>query len=137
MQSGLNVVSISHQTGKPNNRLGWWFAENQVGTAFKPHAILKRLPFAPTLEPLWFRIVREPMRLPVEGLDPQGVIAAGEGKDSAGLYLSVDRTVSGGCHVRLTGLDVLTDTPEGTALLDGILDYLEKKDQGLETEGGK
>jgi len=123
-QSGRNVVSLSNQTGEPNNRLGWWFAGKQVGTAFKPHAIFKHLPFEPFLSPLFFRIVKEPMRLPVEGLSPSDVIAAGEGKDHAGLYLSESRTVSGGRHVRISGLDVLTDTPEGTALLDGVLDRL-------------
>ncbi len=60
----------------------------------------------------------------VEDLKPGEVVAAGECKDSAGLYLSDGLTVAGGRHVRVTGLDVLSDTPEGTALLDGILDYL-------------
>ena len=126
MQSGKNVVSLSGQSGKPNNRLGWWFAENQVGTAFKPHAILRYLPEESFLSPLLFRIVREPVQMPVEGLAEQDVIAAGEGKSHVGLYLSAGRTVSGGRHVRISGLDVLSDTPEGTALLDGVLDYLDK-----------
>ena len=122
LQSGANVVSLSNQTGEPNNRLGWWFAGGQIGTAFKPHAIFKFLPFEPSLSPLFFRIVKNPMRLPVEGLSTSDVIAAGEGKDYAGLYLSEGRTVSGGRHIRISGLDVLSDTPEGTALLDGVLE---------------
>ena len=122
LQSGVNVVSLANQTGEPNNRLGWWFAGGQVGTAFKPHAILKYLPFEPSLSPLFFRIVKEPTQLPVEGLSALDVIAAGEGKDYAGLYLSESKTVSGGRHIRISGLDVLSDTPEGTALLDGVLD---------------
>ena len=124
LQSGVNVVSLANQTGEPNNRLGWWFAGGQVGTEFKPHAILKYLPFEPSLSPLFFRIVKEPMRLPIEGLFPSDIIAAGEGKDYAGLYLSGSQTVSGGRHIRISGLDVLSDTPEGTALLDGVLDHL-------------
>ena len=118
LQTGRNVVSLSNQAGNPNNRLGWWFAAGQVGTAF--------LPYEPFLSPLLFRIVKEPTRLPVEGLSPENIIAVGEGKDHAGLYLSEGPTVSGGRHVRISGLDVLSATLEGTALLDGALDYLNK-----------
>ena len=124
LRSGVHVVSISNQTGVPNNRLGWWFAANQVGMAFKRHPMLARLPFEPFLSPLLFRIVKDPARLPIESLEQGEVIVAGEGKDFVGLYLSDGRTSAGGRHVRVTGLDVLSDTPEGTALLDGILDYL-------------
>ena len=37
---------------------------------------------------------------------------------------AIFQCLAGGRHVRVTGIDVLSDTPEGTALLDGILDYL-------------
>ena len=55
---------------------------------------------------------------------PLLVRAKNRGKDFVGLYLSDGRTSAGGRHVRVTGMDVLSDTPAGTALLDGILDYL-------------
>lgn len=124
-QTGKNVISLSGQSGERNNRLGWWFAGDQVGTAFKPHSVLRHVPYEPSLTPLFFRIVRRPIQLPIEGLDPKDVIAAGEGKDHAGLYLSEGRVVGGGRHIRISGLDVLSDTPEGTAVLDGALDCME------------
>lgn len=118
-------VSLSSQSGERNNRLGWWFAGDQVGTAFKPHPVLRHVPYEPSLSALFFRIVRKPIRLPIEGLGPKDVIAAGEGKDLAGLYLSEGMAIGGGRHIRISGLDVLSDTPEGTAILDGALDCME------------
>lgn len=96
-----------------------------VGTAFKPHPVLRHVPYEPSLSALFFRIVRTPIQLPIEGLDPKDVIAAGEGRDHAGLYLSDGMTIGGGRHIRISGLDVLSDTPEGTAVLDGALDCME------------
>ncbi len=122
----MHVISISGQTGKPNCTLGWWFAKDQVGVAFKPHPFLKRLPYEPTLTPMLFRIVRAPAKLPIEGLEPGEVVAAGEGGSYAGLYLADGRTAAGFRHVHLSGLDVLSSTPEGTSLLDGILEELLK-----------
>ena len=121
-----HVISLSNQEGASNNKLGWWFTKDQVGAAFKPHAFLKNLPYEPTLTPLLFRIVKTPAKLPIEGLAPEEIIAAGEGADYAGMYLADRRTVAGMRHVHIAGLDLLSDTPEGTALLDGILDELVK-----------
>ena len=71
-----------------------------------------------------FRIVKTPAKMPIEGIDPEEVIVAGEGIDYVGAYLADGRTTAGFRHVHVAGLDILSDTPEGTALLDGILDEL-------------
>ena len=120
----VHVISLSNQRGRPNNKLGWWFTKDQVGVAFKPHAFLKNLPYEPMLTPLLFRIIKTPTKLPIEGLAPEEIIAAGEGADYVGLYLADSRTVAGMRHVHVSGLDLLSNTPEGTMLLDGILEEL-------------
>ena len=124
IRANMHVIALSNQSGKPNNKLGWWFTKNQTGAAFKPHPFLRRLPYEPSLTPLLFRIVKTPAKLPIEDLHADEIIAAGEGGDYAGMYLADSRTVTEFRRVHVAGLDVLSNTPEGTALLDGILETL-------------
>ena len=122
---GRRVLTISGGDGKPNVSLGWWSMGRQVGTALsKTSAALAGLPHEGVMTPLLFRIVREgALPLSRRELDVSTPVIVGEGKDDCYLYLGEVKCV-GGRHIAAFGLDLLGGTPEGTALLDGILDAL-------------
>ena len=122
---GQRVLTVSGGDGKPNVSLGWWSMGNQVGTALaKGSSALAGLPHEGALTPLLFRIVKEGAH-PLSAGDLKLVepLIVGEGREDCYLYLG--EVASGnGRHIAAFGLDILSGTPEGTALLDGIVDAL-------------
>lgn len=125
LASGKRVLSVSGGDGKPNVSLGWWSMGNQVGTALSRKCrALNGLPHDGVLNPLLFRIVKEGA-YPLSSGDVTLVepMIVGEGRNDCYLYLGEIRTERGR-HVASFGLDLLSGTPEGTAILDGIIDSL-------------
>ena len=123
-KQGRQLVTLANQTTPSNVTPGWWWIGKQVGTAVVRHPILGDFPYEPYLSPLLFRILKEGTPLPVAGVRADELVIAGEGFDSCCLYLSDSVTATGAHHVRISGIDVLSDTPEGAALLDAVLTYL-------------
>jgi len=122
LETGKRVIVIHGTEGAPNVKLGWWTMGNQVGTAFARHPALGELPHAGHLSPLFFRILKKGRALPLEGMRADSMFAVGEGRDAFYLYLG--EGVCGKGRVLLSyGLDVLSGTPEGTCLLDGMIRY--------------
>ena len=124
---GQRVLTISGGDGKPNVSLGWWSMGNQVGTALaKGHPALAGLPHEGALTPLLFRVVKEGAyelsRKELRALSPAIV---GEGKKDCYLYLG-EIKADNGRHMAAFGLDLLSGTPEGTAILDGVIDDLRR-----------
>ena len=64
--------------------------------------------------------------MPVEGFEEMDLVMVGEGADACFLYLADSHRSDGVRRVLVAGLDVLSDTAEGSALLDGILDEIVK-----------
>ena len=120
---GQKVIALSGCSGAPNVKLGWWWMGSQVGTAFRRHPALDGLPHQGALNELFFRIMKEGRKLPYSGLSKDDMIAVGEGGDACYLYLA-QANVGRGRLLMSFGLDVLGDTREGAALLDGMLDYV-------------
>ena len=124
---GQRVLTISGGDGKPNVSLGWWSMGNQVGTALaKGSPALAGLPHEGALTPLLFRIVKEGAHpLSSKDLKLTTPLIVGEGRKDCYLYLG--EVASGkGRHLASFGLDLLSGTPEGTALLDGLVDELRR-----------
>lgn len=128
LKAGVNVVALSNQLGEPNIHLGWWCAGEQVGTAFKRSEIFRHLPFEPYLCPLYFRIMKVGTRFPRANstswdfdVRADELVAVGESATEAYYYLTDRRLPNGRRYVRISGLDVVSDTPEGTAILDGVI----------------
>ena len=120
---GKNVLTVSGWDGKPNVSLGWWSMGNQVGTALaKGHPALAGLPHEGALTPLLFRVVKEgALALSRKELMVASPIIVGEGKKDCFLYLG-EIKVDQGRHMASFGLDILSGTPEGTSILDGLID---------------
>jgi hypothetical protein len=122
LAAGRRVMLVGGAEGKPNVSLGWWNMGNQVGTAFARHPALGDFPHDGTLSPLSFRIVKSGRPLPLSGVLPDEMIVVGEGGQNYFLYAAEARMGPG--RLLLTfGLDVLSGTPEGTCLLDGLIRY--------------
>ncbi|MGI5868285.1 MAG: glycoside hydrolase family 2 TIM barrel-domain containing protein [Kiritimatiellia bacterium] len=119
---GQRVLAIDKTTGVPNIRLGWWWLGPQVGSALVDSPVFGALPHEGHLSPLLFRVVKLGLPLPVEGLLPQDVFMVDEGGKDFRLHLA-QATCGKGSVLVCHGLDVLSGTPEGTALLDGLVDY--------------
>ena len=123
LAAGKRVILINGATGKPNISLGWWWMENQVGTAFAKHAALGELPHEGYLSPLVFRIMKEGLPLPLAGLRPDEMMIVGEGREQFFLYAG-EAQIDKGRVLMTFGLDLLSGTPEGTCLLDGMIRYV-------------
>ena len=127
LAAGRRVIVLSGQTGEPNYALGWWWIGKQVGTAIVKHPVLGDFPTGDYLSPLYFRIIKTGTELPVCGLKEDDLVIAGEGGKGFYLYLSEEKLGNGARRVRISGLDVLSETPEGVSLLDNAVRYLLRK----------
>lgn len=121
LSDGKKVIALANQTGEANILLGWWLIGSQAGTAFLDHPLLAGLPHEPYLCPLHFRMMKQGLKLPVEGVSEKDLVVVGEGGNACYLYLSETRKPNGAVLVIVAGLDVTSPTPEGQALLDGIV----------------
>jgi len=122
LTAGKSVLLVSGASGKPNASLGWWWMGNQVGTVFARHPALGDFPHDGTLSPLAFRILKQGRPLPFAGLRSDDMVVVGEGGNGFFLYAGMARCDKG--RVLMTfGLDLLSGTPEGTCLLDGMIRY--------------
>ena len=119
---GQKVITLRGMDGKANVSLGWWWFGSQVGTAFAKHPALGALPHEGYLSPLLFRVLKQGLPLPYKGLDRRDMIAVGEGGDACYVYLAQAKSGKGKVLMDF-GLDVLSDTPEGTSVLDGLVAY--------------
>lgn len=122
---GKNLITVTGADGKSNCELGWWTMGRQVGTAIADHPVLGDFPHEGYLSPLMFRILKEGTDLSVaSGVASEDYAIVGEGRDSCYLYLAAGRGKGGCGYVAFSGIDVLSDTPEGAALLDEAISYL-------------
>ena len=120
---GQRVIMLTGLGGKPNVKLGWWWMGRQVGTAIADHPALAALPHEGCLTPLFFRLVLDTGKyLPYAGLSQDDMLIVGEGGDKCFLYLA-QANVGRGRAVMGFGLNLLGDTPEAAALMDGLIDY--------------
>ena len=124
LAAGKSVVSLANQTGRPDIFLGWWWMGDQMGAALKESPLLRHLPSDRFFGPLFFRIGKTGLKMPVEGFGEKDLVMVGEGAEACFLYLAEARQPNGARRVLVAGLDVLSDTAEGTAILDGALDSL-------------
>jgi len=121
---GKRAIMIGPADGEPNIKLGWWSLGDQIGTAFAKHPVFGDFPHSGCLSPLWFRLIKRGIPLPI---DPQfgqfEYFAVGEGQKEYFTYIC-KRTGNNGENVLITrGVDLLADTPEGIWLLDQMITY--------------
>ena len=117
---GQRTIQLDGCGGQPNVKLGWWWMGSQVGMALREHPVFGTFPHGGVLDELLFRIVKKGRRLPVSGVEKDGLYAVGEGGSDCYLYLGERKADKA---LLVFGLDVLSDTPEGAALLDALIDY--------------
>lgn len=122
LAAGRRVLLIGGARGAANVSLGWWAMGAQVGTAFAAHPALAGFPDQGVLSPLSFRLLKQGLQLPLDGLQPADMFIVGEGRDSFYLYAGQAR-VGPGRALLAFGLDLLSATPEGACLLDSLVDY--------------
>jgi len=121
LAAGKNLVTVDNADTPANVRLGWWDIGKQCGTAVRESPLLAGLPYEPQLTPLLMRIFRVGTVMPVAPFGSDDAVIVCEGGTECRLHLAERRLPNGARHVFLSGLDVVADTPEGTALLDGVL----------------
>ena len=104
--------------------LGWWWMGSQMGSVLENHPSLALLPHSGVFDQLLFRIGREGVPLPSSGIAEKDLVMYGEGGEKCYAYLAVRRQQGGVTGYSISGLDILTDTPEGNAVLDGVISWL-------------
>ena len=122
LKAGRRVVAVGAAKGVPNVKLGWWWMGTQVGTALLDHPVFAGLPHEGYLSPLLFRIVGVGLPLRGAGREVKDLLMVGEGGQDCFAYVALRRSDKG-LAVESFGLDLLSGKPEGTALLDGMIDY--------------
>ena len=125
---GCRVVAIGKAEGVPNVKLGWWRMGKQVGTALLKHPVFGDLPHEGFLSPLLFRIIGNGRRLFGSGIAEKDLFMVGEGREDCFAYLA-RRRVGDGVAVESFGLDLLSGKPEGTAILDGMINFAREMDE--------
>ena len=126
LKAGRRVVAVGAAKGVPNVKLGWWWMGTQVGTALVDHPVFAGLPHEGYLSPLLFRIVGVGLPLRGAGRDVKDLLMVGEGGQDCFAYVALRRGGKG-LAVESFGLDLLSGKPEGTVLLDGMIDYAAKR----------
>ena len=124
LAAGKKVVSLANQTGARDIFLGWWWMGRQMGGTISAHSSLRRVPHEGFLSPLFFRIGKTGLKLPIDGIGKDDLIMVGEGAEACFLYLAKSGGANGSVRFVVAGLDVLSDTPEGDALIQGIVEDL-------------
>ncbi len=110
--------------GEPNVRLGWWSLGDQIGTAFARHPVFGDFPHDGKLSPLWFRLIKRGLPLPIAPeFGEFQHFAVGEGQKQYFSYICHKEGPDGQRLLITQGVDLLADTPEGTFLLDAMIDY--------------
>jgi hypothetical protein len=136
-QKGTRGIMIGPADGEPNVKLGWWWLGNQVGTAFARHPVFGDFPHDGKLSPLWFRLIKRGLPLPI---DPKfgefRHFAVGEGQTQYFSYICQKKGRDGHRLLITRGVDLLADTPEGAYLLDAMIDYA-RSDAFVASQDGK
>lgn len=126
IEEGKRGIMIGPAEGEPNIRLGWWSLGDQIGTAFAEHPVFGDFPQDGALSPLWFRLIKRGLPLPLEeGLGDVELLAVGEGQQEYFMYMAEARGSGKGSYVMTHGIDLLADTPEGNYLLDQMIAYVQ------------
>jgi len=79
LAAGKHVVALANQKTRQNITLGWWYMTEQMGAALVDHPAVAGLPHDGLFEPLFFRIGKEGLPLPVKGFAKDDFIMVGEG----------------------------------------------------------
>ena len=121
LADGRRVVAVGKIGEERNVRLGWWWMRDQIGTALLKHPVFGDLPHEGVLSPLLFRIVGKGFPLIGGRRDENDLFMVGEGGSDCYTYLARRRKGKGVVYESF-GLDLLSGKPEGTAILDGMID---------------
>lgn len=124
IRKGNRGIMIGPAEGEPNVKLGWWSLGDQIGTAFARHPVFGEFPHDGGLSPLWFRLIKRGLPLPIDpNLGEFQYFAVGEGQKQYFAYLCQKEGPDGQRLLLTRGVDVLADTPEGAYLLDAMINY--------------
>lgn len=127
VEQGKRGLMIGLAEGKPNISLGWWSLGDQIGTAFADHPVFGDFPQNGTLTPLWFRLIKKGLALPIEPrYGAFKYFAVGEGQTQYFAYVLEKMNPTGPPLLMTYGMDILQDTPEGVYLLDAMICYLRR-----------
>lgn len=125
---GMRGLMIGPADGDPNVRLGWWSLGDQLGTAFAKHPVFGDFPHNGKLSPLWFRLIKRGIPLPIPPeFGTFTHFAVGEGLDNYFSYVCQKQGPQGQRLLVTRGVDLLADTPEGAWLLDNMIAYVKSE----------
>lgn len=123
------ILVIAAAEGAPNIHLGWWSLGNQLGTAFADHPIYGDFPLEESISPLWFRLIKQGLPLPLETAGTEvEYFAIGEGLHTYFSYLHQEQEEGGLPRLYSHGLDLMADVPEALWLLDQLIGYMKTGD---------
>ena len=122
LNQGKNVLLVKLVGPKPGVALGWWGRENQSGTAIASHPAFGEFPHEGYLNELFFRMVKNTMRLESDLRGAKPLMVGHSGAEGYLAYIFEAKAGKGklfGC-----GLDLLANQPESACLLDQFIAYI-------------
>ncbi|MFO7973834.1 MAG: hypothetical protein R6V12_04290 [Candidatus Hydrogenedentota bacterium] len=125
VDNGKRGLMLGPAEGKPNISLGWWSLGNQLGTVFAKHPVFGDFPHNGRLTPLWFRLIKKGISLPIDSKYGEFQhFAVGEGQKEYFAYIMQKNGPDRERMLITRGVDLLADTPEGAYLLDAMIGYV-------------
>ena len=124
LAAGKSLVTLAGQDGKNVSKPGWWWMDDHVGTVLADHPALKYIPHDGLVSPLIFRLMKKGRTLPLRGVGQDGLLIVSESGGECTSLLAEQVHPTGVRQLLATGLDLMTETPEGNAILRGCVEYL-------------
>ncbi len=121
LAQGKSVILLELDGPIQGPKLGWWWKNPQMGTAVADHRAFGTFPHQGYLNELFFRLVDRTASMSNGGFRPVEPLMVGYG--SKGYLMHVFQARVGGGKILGSGLDLMSEHPESTYLLNEFIDY--------------
>ena len=123
LEEGKAVLLLDLIGPRPGRKLGWWWkTTGQSGTTVAKHEAFGDFPHQGYFNELFFRMVGSTIKLDGTAFKSVEPLMAGVGNDGYLLYVFQAKVGKG--RLLGSGLDLLSEKPESTYLLDEFIKYV-------------
>jgi hypothetical protein len=126
LNKGKKVLLMKLRGPKPPVRLGWWGMGDQRGTALLKHKAFGDFPHDGFMGPQMFRLLNSTVLMNNSVNQSIEPLMVGKGYNGYLAYVFQAKGLNG--KIFASGLNLLSDTPESTCLLNNFIRYIQSDD---------
>ena len=126
LTKGKKVFLMKLRGPKPPIRLGWWGMGDQRGTALLKHKAFGDFPHDGFMGPQMFRLLNSTILMNSSVNQSIEPLMVGKGYNGYLAYVFQAKGLNG--KIFASGLNLLSDTPESTCLLNNFIRYIQSDD---------